>query len=138
MQYKAELWRPWPKNPDYLVSTHGRVLGWLRGHKTRRTCTPYMGRAGYVRYKVMVDGKQFNALAHRMVAETFIPNPDNLSDVNHLDEDKTNNHIENLEWISHKDNCNYGTLPQRQRANGRKRAELWKEFMEWKNSNGGM
>lgn len=138
MIYKAEVWKPWPLNPDYLVSSHGNVLGWLKGHKARRTCTPYISRVGYVQYRVRVDGKPFSASAHRMVAQTFLPNPDNLPDVNHLDEDKTNNRVENLCWMSHKDNCNYGTLPQRRRANGRKKAELWKEFKEWKNNNGGM
>lgn len=44
-----------------------------------------------------------------MAAEAFIPNPDGLSDVNHIDEDKTNNCINNLEWMSHFTNCNYGS-----------------------------
>lgn len=50
---------------------------------------------------------------HRLVAEAFIPNPNGLSDVNHKDEDGLNNKVDNLEWLSHKDNCNYGTRNER-------------------------
>ena len=46
---------------------------------------------------------------HRLVAQAFLSNPKNLTDVNHIDEDPSNNRVDNLEWISHKDNCNYGT-----------------------------
>ena len=50
---------------------------------------------------------------HRLVAEAYIPNPLNLSDVNHKDENPAHNYISNLEWTTHKDNCNYGTRNQK-------------------------
>ena len=46
---------------------------------------------------------------HRLVAEAYIPNPDNLSEVNHKDENRSNNTLDNLEWIDRVSNCNYGT-----------------------------
>lgn len=102
-----ERWKPYPLNPDYLVSTEGKVLGWTKGHKSRRTLVPHQYWTGYYSYKIRIDGKVVNKGVHRMVAETFIPNPEGLTDVNHKDWDKTNNHVENLEWMSHKANCNH-------------------------------
>ena len=64
---------------------------------------------GYKIVSLTKDGKTKMAYVHRLVAEAFIPNPDNLPMVNHKDEDKTNNFLENLEWCTAKYNCNYGT-----------------------------
>lgn len=59
-------------------------------------------------------------LIHRLVAQAFIPNPDNLPEVNHKDEDIKNNSVENLEWCSSKYNANYGTRNERCRDSNRK------------------
>lgn len=50
------------------------------------------------------EGKSKTFRVHRLVAEAFIPNPNNLSDVDHIDENKNNNSVENLRWLSHKEN----------------------------------
>ena len=57
------------------------------------------------------NGKAFSI--HRIVADAFLPNPDNLLEVNHIDENKQNNRADNLEWCSHKDNSNHGTRGER-------------------------
>ena len=59
------------------------------------------------------NGVMKNEHIHRLVALTFIPNPNNLPQVNHKDEDKSNNCVDNLEWCEHKYNVNYGTAIER-------------------------
>lgn len=59
------------------------------------------------------NGVSKDKYIHRLVAETFLPNSDNLTDVNHINENKHDNRVENLEWSSHVDNCNYGTRNER-------------------------
>lgn len=69
---------------------------------------------GYKIVSLTKDGKTKMHFVHRLVAEAFIPNPDNLPQVNHKDEDKTNNFLENLEWCTNEYNLMYGTARQRQ------------------------
>ena len=59
------------------------------------------------------DGTPTNHKVHRLVAQAFVPNPKHLDEVNHIDEDKDNNRADNLEWITHIDNCNHGTRNER-------------------------
>ena len=68
---------------------------------------------GYFMVKLRKDGIQKMCLIHRLVAQSFIPNPLNLPQVNHKDEDKTNNMVDNLEWCDAKYNMNYGTINRR-------------------------
>ena len=65
---------------------------------------PYRAGAGYAYVTLSKNEKRHKVAVHRIVAETFIPNYDNLDEVNHIDGDKANNSVENLEWVSHKDN----------------------------------
>lgn len=68
---------------------------------------------GYVYIHLCKNSKDKAYLLHRLVATTFIPNPDNLPEVNHKDENKLNNKAENLEWCDSKYNSNYGTRNKR-------------------------
>jgi hypothetical protein len=72
-------------------------------------------RGNYAEVSLYKDGKATHHLVHRLVAEAFIPNPDNLPQVNHRDENKKNNCVDNLEWCTAKYNCNYGTIARRKR-----------------------
>lgn len=63
---------------------------------------------GYLQVKLSKGGKWYYRRVHRLVAEAFIPNPNNLPQVNHINGDKTKNEVDNLEWISNKNNTQHG------------------------------
>lgn len=94
--------RPLSINPKYKVLDTGVVLG-LTGLPRK----PQVDAKGYLRVQVRAPGKK-NGVAtlklHRAVAEAFVPNPDNLPQVDHLDGDKSNNHYRNLEWVTNEEN----------------------------------
>lgn len=98
----------------YQVSSLGRVRS-LDRYDSRncfwegRILKLYTRKGGYLFVQLHLNGKGKNYLVHRLVAIAFIPNPDNLPEVNHLDEDKTNNRVENLEFCDRKYNINFGT-----------------------------
>lgn len=95
----------------YEVSDQGRVKSLKYGKE--RILKPIREHGGYLRVNLCKEGKVKHTLVHRIVADTFIPNPNNLETVNHKDEVKTNNAVSNLEWMSVKDNNNYGTHNKR-------------------------
>lgn len=71
------------------------------------------GKTGYMCVRLSKNNEITNYNVHRLVAEAFIPNPLNLPCVNHKDEDKTNNHVDNLEWCTYQYNNTYGTAIER-------------------------
>ena len=115
-----EIWKPVVGYEGlYEVSNKGTVKSLDRFTKSGRgngnrfisgkILKSALNKKGYPSVVLCKDGKMFTQRVHRLVAEAFIPNPDNLPVVNHKDEDKTNNCVDNLEWCTNKYNCNYGT-----------------------------
>lgn len=105
----------------YQVSNLGRVKSLnAYGHNLEKIMNCPKHHSGYLItiFKVNNKNKTFNV--HRLVAETFIPNPDKLPQVNHKDENKLNNCVDNLEWCTRQYNCNYGTRNDRISKNGSK------------------
>ena len=117
--HEVEEWRPIDGLCGrYLVSSCGRVLALPNcQHNAPIFKKQTKNRLGYMRISLTVaKRKQKMFSVHRLVAEAFIPNPKGFQQVNHIDEDKTNNHITNLEWVTASQNCNHGTRKERIRS----------------------
>lgn len=101
----------------YEVSSEGRVRSLnYRGTKGKVEEINQELCKGYLQVKLYREKVRQGEYVHRLVSKAFIPNPDSLPQVNHIDEDKTNNQVSNLEWCSVKDNSNHGTRNQRRSA----------------------
>lgn len=108
-----ELWKPIPIKGYFEASDNGRI----RNRKTGNVLSQKVNGNGY--------SQCYIGLVHRLVALAWIPNLDDYAtQVNHIDEDKQNNRPENLEWMSAKDNVNYGTRSKRAGETMRKQAKL--------------
>ena len=110
----------------YKVSNWGKIMSLNYNHTGKPgLMNPTENIAGYLQVNLRKNGETNLCYVHRLIAETFLPNPENLPEVNHKDEDKTNNFVflnedgsvdkekSNLEWKNHRDNCNHGTRNER-------------------------
>ena len=129
-----EIWKPINGyEGKYEVSSFGRARSLDRYQqrtdyrsgkryqtfKAGKILKPIKCNSGYMRVSIIEDATHRGMkLLHRMVAEAFIPNPDNLPEVNHKNEDKTDNRVENLEWCDHSYNTTYNDLQARRYNNG--------------------
>lgn len=98
-----------PGFEGYQISEDGRVFS----TKSGKYLSGKIDKYGYRVYSLSIDGKAYHRTAHRLVALTYIDNPDNLPCVNHINENKLDNRVENLEWCTAKYNNNYGTRNER-------------------------
>ena len=88
--------------PEYYINEKGDIKG-----KRVKLLKPALDKDGYLIVSMYRNGKRTVSKVHILVAETFLPNPNNLTEVNHKDEDKTNPHLDNLEWCTSQYNIEY-------------------------------
>lgn len=106
----TELWRPISGYEGlYYISNLGRV----KSEITHKILKPRNSTHDYDRVRLYKNHKPKEFFVHKLVAQAFIPNPNNYPQVNHKDENKVNNCVDNLEWCTHKYNMNYGTCQKR-------------------------
>lgn len=118
----------------YYADTDGNIYSKDRWHNTKSggflrkgtMLKPSKNNKGYLNVVLSVDGKYKTEKVHRLIAKAFIPNPNNLLEVNHKNEDKTDNSVLNLEWCDRIYNMNYGTINQRlsQNSDSKNRVKL--------------
>ena len=101
-----EKWVKIPGFEVYEISNLGNLRR-LTKHRGIRCLTPEVTRLGYIRVRLCVGEKQRRVLIHRLVAESFLDKPSWATEVNHIDGDKSNNNVENLEWSTRRKNIRH-------------------------------
>lgn len=95
--------------PDYRITKNGHVYSYRQGRILKPLAFDVLDSNGYPSVIICNEqGKRVTIKTHTLVADTFIPNPNNLECINHKDEDKTNNSVDNLEWCTKAYNNTYG------------------------------
>lgn len=110
----VEIWKPIVGYEGlYEVSSMGRVKSLKRLRTKERIIAQFINHRGYARVTLWKENKQRKFSVHRLVASAFIPNPEEKPQVNHIDENKLNNNVCNLEWCTQLENHNHGTVNER-------------------------
>lgn len=85
--------------------------GQIWSHYKNKFLKPITNKAGYLKVTLVKNKTKYSKLIHRLIAQTYLPNPNNYPIVNHKDENKANNNINNLQWCNYTYNSNYGSNP---------------------------
>ena len=111
-EFSQEIYADIPGFSNYQATSWGRIYSKKRG----RFLTPKPNSKGYLRVELYDNGKRVHGRVHRLVAKTFIQNPYNLPEVNHIDGNKKNNSYTNLEWTTSEDNVKkyFATIMKKQ------------------------
>lgn len=104
---------------NYTVTDTGEVYNNVRN----KPLSMFLHRRGYLMVSLFNGGKKRNIYVHRLVAEAFIPNPENKPTINHKNENKLINDVSNLEWLTVRENNAYGTRVERIKETWRKKRQ---------------
>lgn len=107
MTEEVELWKRVDGFPDYEISSQGRVKSYVRDKVDGKLMKPGTNRDGYEYVMMSQDRVSMYKTISRLVAIAFVPNPDNLAEANHIDEDKSNNWASNFNWMTRQQNIEY-------------------------------
>ena len=110
-----ELWKKIDDTPGVEISNLGRIKMPHRTSKWGRATKVHPSRIVeydntvdyYHEFDTTFNGKRYRKYVHHLVAKYFIPNPENKPEINHIDGNKSNNRVDNLEWVTHKENCQH-------------------------------
>jgi hydroxymethylpyrimidine pyrophosphatase-like HAD family hydrolase len=102
--------KPIPNFDGYTITDDGKVISYK--FKNPKIMKTWKQKSGYENIKLCKNNKTYHFLIHRLVAQAFIPNPNNLPEVNHKNKCVYDNRVENLEWCTRKENLNdsYSTM----------------------------
>lgn len=114
----------------YAATEDGKIWSYYKNKFLKTTLT----KEGYLKVVLVKNKIHYNKLVHRLIAQTFLENPNNLPIINHKDENKINNSINNLEWCDYKYNSNYGTLPEKLSKKMKNFLRTHPDFMKGKNN----
>lgn len=106
-QKNSEKWVKIPDSDIYFISNYGRVKKVLNNNVTYKKVYSNKKRRGYCYISIRINGVRKNLQVHRIVAKMFIENKDNKPCVNHKDFNTKNNSVDNLEWVTHKENTGH-------------------------------
>lgn len=110
-----EEWKTIENYPDYMISSMGRIKSFKKGKEI--ILKPILSKVGYYYVNLQNNGKRKVHYIHRLLGKYYIPNPENKPCINHINTDKTDNRIDNLRWVTQKENCNNLTTKQKQSSN---------------------
>lgn len=106
-----EVWKYIPGTHGRLmVSNTGKVRSFLRNKVSGSDLAASEDQKGYMRIHMTLDRERVSYKVHRLVADAFIPNPEHKEQVNHIDGNKTNNAVENLEWVTNSENMRHAVM----------------------------
>ena len=122
----------------YMVSNLGRVkrIGFYRNqsstweHEEKILKAGDNGR-GYLFVNLSINNKQYHRYVHRLVAEAFIPNPENKATVNHIDCNRHNNNVKNLEWATYRENNDYALKVMREQGENKRNNKASKPIIQY-------